>query len=162
MGVKKVPESKVEISTQSPDATAARMRTFVEVRSSDERDLGELSRGEQPGREIGDEAVRTVDHRNEQEWLREGGSNLLPRSEERHRIDALHACEGVACGSVCTRRDLGDKGVPDHVTTRRVEEGKRSSRAGLQDLRSLACQGRYSRFEFSDLQRLERSSPVQS
>ena len=82
------------------------MRTFVEVRSSDERDLGELSRGEQPGREIGDEAVRAVDNRNKQEWLREGGSNLLPRSKERRCIDALHACERVACVSVCARRDL--------------------------------------------------------
>ena len=104
------------------------MRTFVLVRSSDERDLGELARGEQLGWEIGDEAVRAVDYRNEQEWLREGRCDLLPRSKERRRVDALHACEGVACGSVGARRDLGDKGVPDNVTARRVEEGKRSSR----------------------------------
>ena len=117
---------KGDISSQPP--ALLRIRTFVHVRSGDERDLGELARGEELGREIGDEAVRAIDHRNEQEWFREGRSNLFPRSEERRSIDALHACEGVACCSVCARRDLGDKGVPDHVTTRRVEEGKRSSR----------------------------------
>lgn len=87
-------------------------RTFVQVCTSDEGDLRELSGRKKLRRKVRDDTIRAVDDRNEQERLWKRACGLLPCGEQGSGINALCAREGIALGDVGTGSNLRHEGVP--------------------------------------------------
>ena len=117
------------------------IRTFIEVRTSNERDLRKLASGKETRGQVGDDPVRPINDGRKEELARDQLVRALPRGEDVFEARVLCARHRRACCErVRTPGEVRGKRVPRRLPLRRVEDRKRVRRARLKYLRERASQ----------------------